>query len=597
MKNYYNNLKVRTKILLGFCVVTLIMLLMVGLTLVGLRGTIASYENLIEGHYLRRDSRYDYRHSFESLQRHTNAMLVYAGINDTDSIEMSASYAHDAYRNALASLNDYNRLVLADDDIPLQEKNLRLETSGQVADILENYYTKVVISVYQYALYGDVAAGLQAIHQGQEISDRLAEVNEFLNGISDVWFAGIEENMNKTETRTYTTIVAVLITVILLTIAITILTASSINKSVTYPAQSMAGFLRQIQESGSLEFSEQTWKNAQKLSSGKDDISKALAAFLNMLKRFAYYGKCLERISSGDLSEKISAISDKDTCGVALIDMQKSLNLVFENLQTVSYQVAAGSKQIADGSQMLAQGSTEQAESVQKLSSSISDISEKTKNNADMAGRAAELGNTIKDSAEKGTRRMDEMMNAVRDINASSNNISKVIKSIDDIAFQTNILALNAAVEAARAGQHGKGFAVVAEEVRSLAAKSAEAAKNTEHLIADSIEKAELGSRIADDTAASLGEIVSGIGESSQLVNNIAESSKEQSIGIEQINIGIDKVAEVVQQNTAAAQQSAAASQEMTGQSTMLEESISHFKLKDSETAQLSPANPISQPQ
>ena len=261
-----------------------------------------------------------------------------------------------------------------------------------------------------------------------------------------------------------------------------------------------------------------------------------------------------------------------------MVAKQKDEDDLVANISQVSKSFISSSKQIADGAQTLAHGSTQQAASIQELSSSISEISRKTKDNSDMASRAALLADTIKQNAEKGSTQMDEMMSAVKEINQASHSINKVIKVIDDIAFQTNILALNAAVEAARAGQHGKGFAVVAEEVRNLAAKSAEAAKDTGGLIANSIDKAEMGSRIANETAGSLVEIVSGINESSQIVSQIAESSLDQSLSIEQVNRGIDQVAQVVQQNSATAQQSAAVSAQMSNQSVMLGEMISSFR-------------------
>ncbi|MCL1835738.1 MAG: methyl-accepting chemotaxis protein [Oscillospiraceae bacterium] len=289
----------------------------------------------------------------------------------------------------------------------------------------------------------------------------------------------------------------------------------------------------------------------------------------------------MQMIADGDYSVTVDVRSDRDVMSRAINNMLDSTNSTLSQINSAAGQVDSGAKQIAGGAQALAQGSTEQAASVQELSSSIADVSQKTKSNAEMANKAAALADTIKDNAEKGSRQMDEMINAVNDINAASGSIGKVIKVIDDIAFQTNILALNAAVEAARAGQHGKGFAVVAEEVRNLAAKSAEAAKETGAMIENSIEKANLGVHIAGETAASLTEIVNGIMESSQLVSEIAKSSEEQSMGIMQINTGIDQVAQVVQQNSATAEESAAASEEMSGQSGMLQQLISQFKLRD----------------
>jgi methyl-accepting chemotaxis protein len=298
------------------------------------------------------------------------------------------------------------------------------------------------------------------------------------------------------------------------------------------------------------------------------------------MKQFIYYGEQVSAVADQNLGVEIKALSDKDTIGNALKKMVESLNEVFGEINNATTQVSSGAKQIADGAQGLAQGSTQQAAAVEQLSSSISEIAQKTKENASEATRAADLSETVRRNAEKGSNQMGDMIQAVKEISEASNSIQKVIKVIDDIAFQTNILALNAAVEAARAGQHGKGFAVVAEEVRNLAAKSAAAASDTGTLIANSMEKASLGARIAEETAASLNEIVEGINESSAIVGEIAASSEQQSLAISQINNGIDQVAQVVQQNSATSEESAATAEELSGQSSVLEELVSQFKLK-----------------
>jgi len=418
------------------------------------------------------------------------------------------------------------------------------------------------------------------------------------NNISDILAIRVQqsgelESANETLSNL---MLVVIIVVLVLAVAIALFLAFYISGLISKPLVTLSAFFTKAGTTGDIELTEADKNMIAKYGENKDEIGQAIKGASTFVGLVTTIATELETVANGDLTSTLTPVSRDDVMGNALVKMLANLNNMFAEINQASGQVSSGSKQISDGAQSLAQGSTEQAASVQQLSSSISEIAQKTKDNAEMAGRAASLASNIKTSAEKGSGQMDEMMLAVKDINESSQNISKVIKSIDDIAFQTNILALNAAVEAARAGQHGKGFAVVAEEVRNLAAKSAEAAKDTESLIADSISKAELGSKIADDTSESLKEIVHGIDESTRLVGDIARSSDEQSAGIDQINKGVDQVAQVVQQNSATAEESAAASEEMSGQSIMLEELISRFKLRDAGNSfQSLPAAPISE--
>lgn len=288
-----------------------------------------------------------------------------------------------------------------------------------------------------------------------------------------------------------------------------------------------------------------------------------------------------EKIADGNLNVNIDFKSNDEigTLCRSFNKMTRKLNEVLNSINIAAKQVAAGSNQLSASSIGLSQGASEQASSIEELTATLEEISIQTKQNAKSANEANELAEFAKSNAMTGNKQMKEMLGSMEEINKSSNNISKIIKVIDEIAFQTNILALNAAVEAARAGQYGKGFAVVAEEVRNLAMRSANAAKETTEMIENSIKSVEGGTKIANKTAEALDSIVESISKVANLVKDIAVASNEQATGIEQVNQAIVQVSQVVQTNSTASQESAAASQELMSQAETLKEQVSKFVL------------------
>ena len=289
--------------------------------------------------------------------------------------------------------------------------------------------------------------------------------------------------------------------------------------------------------------------------------------------------------ASGDFSssvpERIARRNDEiGNLAQAFDTMYHNFNELFADIQAVSQEVSSGAKLIASSSEEMAQGTTEQASAIEELSASIEEIASQTTQNASNANQASQLAEHTRTNAENGNRQMQQMLSAMEQINESSNSISRIIKVIDDIAFQTNILALNAAVEAARAGEHGKGFSVVAQEVRNLAGRSASAAQETTAMIEASIKKVDDGRKIAQETARAMGSIMEEISQVAQLIRHIDVASGEQSAGISQINQGILQVSQVVQMISASSQQNASTSEELNLQAETLQSHVARVKLR-----------------
>jgi len=371
------------------------------------------------------------------------------------------------------------------------------------------------------------------------------------------------------------------ISLVLFTLAaiISVIIAMVVSGMISKPLVPLAAFMMKAGTTGDISLETGDVETIGKYSLIHDEIGRTIKGASAFIMHVTDIAHKLAVIADGDFTTDNRTLSENDTMGAAINGLIYKMKDMLAEVSASTLQVSAGAKQVADGAQSLAQGSTEQAASIEELSSAMAEIAHKTKENAETAEKASVLSEAIKGDAQKGSMLMKEMIEAVKEIDLASQSIGKIMKTIDDIAFQTNILALNAAVEAARAGQHGKGFAVVAEEVRSLASKSAEAAKDTGEMIQNTMEKAGLGSRIARDTAISLNEIVAGIAESSALISHIAESSNEQSVSINQVFSGIDQVARVMQSSNATVQESAAASEEMSGQSDVLYNLIEQFKI------------------
>lgn len=378
------------------------------------------------------------------------------------------------------------------------------------------------------------------------------------------------------------TALLLLILLSLLGIACVLFFSIRLFRAVTLPVREIQAAAKALEE-GNLD-ADISYRSKDELGALADNMRQTIHSLKNYIGEIS---RILHELSEGNLGVEthVKFQGSFAELGKSVESAVLKINDTLTQINRSAEQVSSGANQVSDGAQALSQGATEQAGSLQELSASIADISGRIDRNAENSAGSSRQAENILRLLSESNQKMQNLMDAMEQISKNSAEIEKLNQTIGDISFQTNILALNASVEAARAGEAGKGFAVVAEEVRNLAARSAQASKDTEVLIGAAAETVGRGVRLAEETASSLLAVVDGAKENSSASDQISKASKEQAQSIEQITIGLDQITSVVQTTSATAEESAASSEELFGLAENLKALVSRFHLRGSETA------------
>lgn len=557
----FEDMKIGKKLLIGFLSVAFIAVIIGVFGEIVLMKVAESDQTLYHENTLVLESNDNATNTFLQIRYQVLKMTT---LTDLQAIKETISRVEDLKRTLGEYLNNSDQLIQTAEFHTMND---------QIRTLWEEGYVKKLDLIATFALSGDYEAAqaeLPAIAQvGNDTQAILLRFSKMLTDDGDIM---ANENLNLAKTSGI-----IMVAVIIAGIAITIMLTIKISGMISKPLNK-ATMIADMLAVGDIDTGKVITNEDILYFERKDEIGALFNAFDRLISGTKKQVEAAKRIAEGDLSVSIEIRSEYDMLGLSFDELTKGLRNIIESIRCSADMVASGSNAVSDSSQLLSQGASEQASAVQQLSAALEELANKTAENAQNASKANELADNSKTLATKGNDQMDVVRDAMTDINVSSNNISQIIKIIDDIAFQTNILALNAAVEAARAGAYGKGFAVVADAVRMLASKSADAAKKIADMIEQSIRKVESGMRISAETADVLKWIVSEVEKSAALVNDIAISSNVQAVGITQIKEGVIQISQVIQTNAATSEESAAASEELSTQASQLRDTVSIFQ-------------------
>ncbi len=551
------NLKIRTKLLVTFMLVIILFIGTVAIAITGLQTNASKYSEFYNVEYKVTNNIMSMRRGLQIIVKNLSFITIDNNQTYQDelqkelaSLEENATWLHENFTGNTELLQSFETSIV--EAISLQQEIIKLaETDNlQAQSMLLNEYQPLV------------EEAVNTLIQISAEEEKTAEENYLSTVEMQEWLVAAQVGMAAAA------------------LVITILLSTYLTRSITKP-------LRQLEDA------------AEKIVNGhfdinvtyesKDELGSLTKSFKNMTyildSVISDASRLLSEMADGNFDVRTKAedkyVGNLQSLLLSIRKLNKDLSVTLGQINLSADQVASGSGQVSNGAQALAQGATEQAASVEELASTITNISHQVNTTAENAIEARTRSNTAGDEAEICNNQMHDMMTAMEEIARSSNEISKIIKTIEDIAFQTNILALNAAVEAARAGEAGKGFAVVAEEVRSLASKSSVASKNTAELIENSVNAVTRGTKLANSTAESLVQVVDHVRSASTKVDEIANAAEEQAGAIEQVTLGVDQISSVVQTNSATAEESAATSEELSEQASMLKNLVAKFKLRE----------------